>query len=250
MQAIIPNQPVRSLPYAWNSILCDPDVCVAGMPAIITLPLLNPGPDAVTIDHIDLQTARFGIGLPWESLESIDGLVLPADMQSPRMVATRWTPRASGHHCIRAAIYVQHSAHPFRVGRNLRTVQADADEDTWTIPFLLGSPDTVAAPVRLQLGGMGASSLEMELRIDGRLIAMDRAIELRPREVVSASVQIRARTSGSIRAVRTIEAFIHRRFVDGIGISVQRPAQSLPISQIGRDREILGEHEASLANLF
>ena len=222
--AIIPTHPVRSRSYAWGSISVDPDPPRAGKVTKIEFPLMNPGPDDVVVERIEVAVAEFGIGVRWRQLEAIGPFALPADPHHIEHAALEWVPASAGHRCVRASIYLRGSTEPFTIGRNLHVIEAAATQDTWTVRFRLGNPEPVAAPIVLTVGGNYPRELEAVLRVNGRALPADRPVTLGPREEVDAELLLRARGEHALHVVRTVEATINGRLVDGIQIVLERPS--------------------------
>ena len=230
MQAIIPNRPAHVRPYAWGSISVNPDPPRVGEVAHLTFPLANPGPGEVVVERIEVGIATFGMGMPWEQLDPIGPFhLLPAAEQVVEAIAD-WTPQQSGHRCVRAHIYVQAMESPLLVGRNLDVIQADAHEGLWRVPFRVGNPERVRAPIVLRVDGQGdAELLQVALRIGGRPVRANRPFWLEPGEEVAAELHLVAEPGHAIEAVRTVEAYIGDRLIDGIQVNVLRPALALPL---------------------
>lgn len=224
MQAIIPHVPARSRPYAWGSITVDPDPPRVGQITRIGFPLANPGPDEVIVERIEVSVANFGIGVRWETLPPLGPIHLPADPAHIEHAAVEWTPQQGGHRCVRAAIHVRGMAQPCQVGRNLRVIEAEAGEDDWRVPFLLGNPERVPAPIMLHLGGSAPENLDATVLIAGRAVPLDQPIWLKPREEVEAVLLLHARGGDALNQLRTLEGTIHGRLIDGIQVTVRRPA--------------------------
>lgn len=227
MQAIIPNRPVRSRPYAWGSISVSPDPARVGEICAITFPLLNPGPDDVVVERIETRVARFGIGVTWETLPAIGPFTLPPDDHAVERATVRWTPRDGGHRCVRASIHVKGMPQVCEVGRNLQVIEAEAGEEFWRVPFLLGNPEPSAAPIELRIGGNEPAALDAWARVRGEMVRPDRSVWLEAGEQAEAELLIRARTDAPLRHVRTVEATIHGRLLDGIQVNLSRPARML-----------------------
>jgi hypothetical protein len=222
--AIIPTHPVRSRSYAWGSISVDPDPPRAGKVTKIEFPLMNPGPDDVVVERIEVAVAEFGIGVRWRQLEAIGPFALPADPHHIEHAALEWVPASAGHRCVRASIYLRGATEPFTIGRNLHVIEAAATQDTWTVRFRLGNPEPLAAPIVLTVGGTYPRELEAVLRVNGRALPADRPVTLGPREEVDAELLLRARGEHALHVVRTVEATINGRLVDGIQIVLERPS--------------------------
>jgi hypothetical protein len=224
--AIIPTHPVRSRSYAWGSISVDPDPPQVGKATKIEFPLMNPGPDDVVVERIEVSVAEFGIGVQWRQLEAIGPFALPADPHRIEHATLEWFPASAGHRCVRASIYLRGATAPFTIGRNLHVIEAAADQDTWTVRFRLGNPEPVAAPIVLTVGGNYPRELEAVLRVNGRALPADSPIILGPGEEVDAALLLRARSEHALHVVRTVEATINDRLIDGIQIMLERPAHT------------------------
>lgn len=227
MHAIIPNRPTRSRLYAWGSISVNPDPPRVGEVCAITYPLLNPGPDDVVVERIETRVARFGIGVAWETLPAIGPFTLSPDDHAIERATVRWTPRDGGHRCVRAAIHVKGLPFVCEVGRNLQVIEAAAEETFWRVPFLLGNPEPNAAPIELRIGGNEPVALDAWARVRGEIVRPDRSVWLEAGEQTEAELLIRARTDAPLRHVRTVEATIRGRLLDGIQVNVSRPAHVL-----------------------
>lgn len=225
MQPIIPNRPTRSRPYAWGSISVNPDPPRVGVVARIEFPLANHDVDEVVVERIDTQVALFGIGVEWEQLPSIGPFRLPPDPDHVEHASVEWTPKIGGHRCVRSSIAVAGVAEALLVGRNLHVIEAQAADDFWRVPFRLGNPGRVAAPIALRFGGNDAAALDVAVRVGGRMMPLDRPLVLRPNEVVHAELLLFAQTPGALRHVRTVEAYIGGQLLDGIQVTLHRPAQ-------------------------
>lgn len=231
MKAIIPNQPTRSRPYAWGSITVNPDPPRVGEATDIVFPLANPGPDDLIVERIEAKVAFFGIGLEWEPLSSIGPYRLPADPHHIEHATISWTPKQGGHRCVRAEIFVKGIRQPCQVGRNLHVIDAAAEEEYWTVPFLLGNPEAAPAPIQLHTGGNDRAALDVAVRIRGRVVPLDRPIWLDAHEQIEAALLLRARTGTPLAHLRTLEATIRDRFIDGIEVTVRRPAHVAPTTR-------------------
>lgn len=225
MQAILPHVPARSRPYAWASITVDPEPPRVGEMVRIGFPLANPGPDDVLVKLIEVSVARFGIGMPWEKLPPIGPFQLPGDPTHIEHATVEWTPQEGGHRCVRAAIHVKGIAQPCQVGRNLQVIEAKAEEEHWRMSFRLGNPERVAAPMMLRVGGNDPAALAVSVLLAGRPVPLDQPIWLEPREEVEAEMLLRARTDAALSHLRTLEGTIAGRLIDGIQVTVRRPAR-------------------------
>jgi hypothetical protein len=226
MHAIVPNRPARSRPYAWGSISVDPDPPRVGEVTTIIFPLANPGPDEVVVERIDARVAFFGIGVQWEPLPTAGPFRLMPDPRHIVPARIEWTPREGGHRCVRAAIHVRGEEQACHVGRNLQVIEAAAEEELWRMPFRLGNPEREQAPIMLRVGGNAVDALAVEVRVGERLVPLDQPIWLRPGEEVPAELLLRARTDAALHHIRTLEGYIGGRLLDGIEVTVNRPARA------------------------
>lgn len=244
MQAIIPHVRSRSQAYAWGCISVNPDPPRVGETTRITFPLLNPGPDDQTVERIEVKVAQFGIGVQWEDLPAIGPFALPADPDQMVEASVDWTPKVGGHRCVRAQIYVAGQAEPCSVGCNLHVIEAGADERTWSVPFRLGNPEPVRAPIRFQIGGNNLAAVGAAVRVAGRIVPLDQPVWLEPGAEVEAELLLRAQLDDALNHVRTLEGWIGDRLIDGIHVTLRRPAvtgaddqPALPIHQDTAVRE-------------
>ncbi len=244
MQAIIPHVRSRSHPYAWGCISVNPDPPRVGEVTRITFPLLNPGPDDQTVERIEVRVAQFGIGVQWEQLAPIGPFALPADPDRVVEASVEWTPTAGGHRCVRAQVYVAGLAEPCTVGCNLHVIEAAADERTWSVPFRLGNPEPERAPIVFQIGGNNPATVGAAVRVAGRVVPLDQPLWLGPGEEVEAELVLRAQLDGALNTVRTVEAWVHGHLIDGIQVTVRRPAAAemgvgdLPALPVHEDAEL------------
>lgn len=226
MRAIIPNRPAQVRPYAWGQVGIEPNPPRVGSPMRITYPLANPDPKPVVVERIVTHVAQFGMGVPWEDLPVIGPFELPSDPRHIVQATLEWTPSRGGHRCIRAEIFVQGVPSPLMVGRNLDIIQADAREDSWRLPFQVGNPEPEPAPIMLRMAALeGADApLHAALRVAGRRWAAGEPVWLRPGEVVPAELELAAAPGPALETVHTVEAFIAGRLIDGIQLTLSRPA--------------------------
>lgn len=222
--AIIPNVLSRSRPYAWGCISINPDPPRVGETATIGFPLMNPGLDDLVVERIAVRVAQFGIGVAWEELPSIGPMTLPAAPDRIETATIQWTPTQSGHRCVRATISVRGQAEALQVGRNLHVVEAAASEDLWPVPFRLGNPEPERAPIVLSFGGTQPGALAAEILVRGRAIAAGQPVWLEAGEEVDAELRLRATHPDRINAIRALEATVHGRLIDGIHVTIHRPA--------------------------
>lgn len=245
MQAILPHVPARSRPYAWSSITVDPDPPRVGERARIGFPLANPGPDDVIVERIEVSVARFGIGVAWEKLPVIGPLRLPADPEHIEYATVEWVPQEGGHRCVRAAIHVKGMAQSCQVGRNLQVIEAAAEDEHWRLPFRLGNPEREAAPIVLRLGGNDSAALAGTVLVRGRPVPLDQPIWLEPHEEVDAALLLRARTDAALSHLRTLEGTIFGRLVDGIQVTIRRPARTAELPEL--EPAVRGDYVAAEA---
>lgn len=230
MRAIMPNRPTQAPPYAWAQVRVAPNPPVVGSPMRITYPLANPDPEPVVVERIVTRIAQFGMGVPWEEIPTIGPYALPPDSQQVVEASLDWVPRSGGHRCIRAEIFVAGAHQPLMVGRNLDIIKAGVSDTQWHVPFHLGNPEREAAPIMIRMAALdGSEAVHMALRIAGRLIEEGEPIWLRPGEVVLAELELLAAQGPALEAVRTVEATIAGRLIDGIQVSLTRPALALDL---------------------
>jgi hypothetical protein len=225
----------------------NPDPPRVGEATEIDFPLANPGPDDIIVEHIEAKVALFGIGLEWEPLSRIGPYCLPADPQYITHATLSWIPTQGGHRCIRATIYVRGTPQPCHVGRNLHVIDAAAEEEFWSVPFRLGNPEAAPAPILLQTGGNNRAALDVAVRIQDHIVPLDRPIWLDAHEEVEAALLLRAWVDHPLAHLRTLEATIHGRFIDGIEVTVRRPARVTPESSIVLARDLAMEGVSLLA---
>jgi hypothetical protein len=234
MQAIIPNRPARSRPYSWGNISVDPDPPRVGIVTAISFPLANLDVDDVIVERIETKVALFGMGVQWERLPAVGPFRLPPDPRHIEHATVEWVPRQGGHRCVHASIFVQGAEQVCQVGRNLQVIEATADEDLWRVPFRLGNPRRRLAQIHLAFGGNDPAALDVSVRLADRIVPLDRPITLRPGDEVAAELLLRAHTDGTLHHIRTVEALIDGALLDGIQVTVNRPARhaagSLPIA--------------------
>lgn len=210
--------------YACRSISVTPSPPRIGEATTLALAFKNTGPEAITLTRIQFLIAAFGMGLGWEQLPAIEHLCLPANPQHVEEVAVQWTPTRGGHRCVRVIIESDVLPQPLRIGRNLEIIKSTADRNTWHVPFHLGNPENERMPVMLELGGDHTDGVDAIVLINGRPVHRGQPVCLNAGEAADARLLLRARTPEAIRAVKTVEASIQGRFVDGIQIEVYRPA--------------------------
>lgn len=218
------NRMMRRRAYTSQSIAIAPDPPCVGEASTITLHLKNPGSEAVTVSRVETMIAQFGMGMSWEQLPVLGPFHLPADPNYIEEIAMEWTPKQGGHRCLRANIHIETLPTPLRIGRNLQVIESEAERRRWHIPFRLGNPEAVRAPVALEVGGENLAGMMAHLIVGQREIQLGEQIWLNPGEEVDARLLVRAHTPDAIASIHTIEAFINGRFLDGIQIEIHRPA--------------------------
>lgn len=218
------NRMMRRRMYTSQSIVIAPDPPCVGEASTITMHLKNPGAEAVTVSRVETMIAQFGMGMSWEQLPVLGPFRLPADPDYVEEITMEWTPKQGGHRCLRANIHIETLPEPLRIGRNLQVIESEAERARWHIPFHLGNPEAVRAPVALEVGGENLTGLMAHLIVGQRMIQPGEQIWLDPGEEVDARLLVRARTADAIASVHTIEAFINGRFLDGIQVEIHRPA--------------------------
>lgn len=249
MEAIQLNGAMHLHRYACQSINISPNPPHVGEVTTLALAFKNAGAQAITIKRIQFMVAAFGMGIGWEKLPLIEHLLLPANPGHVTEVAIQWTPTQGGHRCVRVTIESDILPQPLRIGRNLDVIHSAADKRAWQIPFRLGNPEDARMPLMLELGGDKADGVEAHILLNGQLIRAEQTIWLSPREELDARLLLHARTEEAIRAVKTVEARIQGRFIDGIQVEVYRPAYSnrYPLVEPERERELATEHHFGLA---
>lgn len=210
--------------YACRGISVNPNPPRVGEATTLGLAFKNTGPETITLNRIQFMVAAFGMGLGWEQLPVIEDIRLPADAKHVEEIAVQWTPTVGGHRCVRVTVESDVLPLPLRIGRNLEIIQATADRNTWHVPFHLGNPENERAPVMLELGGENTDGVDVIVLVNGRQVQRGQPVWLNAHEAVEARMLLRARTPEAIAAVKTVEASIHGRFIDGIQIEVYRPA--------------------------
>jgi hypothetical protein len=227
-------------PYACRGICVDPNPPRVGEVSTLALALKNTGPQAITINCIQFMVAGFGIGVGWEQLPPIEHITLPADPQHIEDVAVQWTPTRGGHRCVRVTIEADILPQPLRIGRNLEVIESTADRRTWSVPFRLGNPENEPRPVILELSGDNADGVDAAVLINGRPVLASGPVWLNAREEVEARLVLHTRTEEAISALKTVEAHIAGRFIDGIQVEVYRPAY--------RNRPLMMEPEVGMTS--
>jgi len=226
MEAIQLNGVTRLHSYACRGLSVNPDPPKVGEITTLAIALKNSGPEAITVNRVQFMIAQFGMGLNWEKLPPVEQITLPANPDHVEEIAVQWMPTTGGHRCVHVIIEAAKLPQPVRTGRNLHVIEATADRKTWQVPFRLGNPENERRPVVLELGGNNVDEVEAMVLVNGRLLRAGRPIWLDAKEEVDAHLILRALTDEAIEAVKTVEAHIGGRFIDGIQVEVYRPACS------------------------
>jgi hypothetical protein len=230
-------------PYAWGSITVNPNPPRVGEVTRIGFPLANPGPGEVIVERIDVRVAGFGMGVGWEDAGSLGPITLAPDPNHVEETFVEWTPTTGGHRCVRAQIYVQGMESALTVGRNLDVIEAGATETRWGVPFHLGNPEPVRAPIVLRLEQEAESDsafLRALLRVDGRPVAPGQPVWLEPGQEVAAELHLVAPPGQALAAAQRVEAWIGDRLIDGIEVAIHRPALARPQPPAWDDGERAG----------
>ncbi len=210
-------------PYASQSLIVTPNPPRVGEATTLALTMKNSGPTPLTIKRIEFFVAAFGVGVSWEQLPTIEQFTLPVDPTHETRAAIEWTPTYGGHRCVRALVHSDVLPRPLRIGRNLQVIEASADCQTWHIPFHLGNPEKERRPITLEFGN-ALDELEALVVVKGRLHRAGDPIWLNAGEETEAQIILKARTLDAIYSIKTVEAHIDGRFIDGIQVEVRRPA--------------------------
>ncbi len=226
MEAIQLNGVTRLHSYACRGLGVNPDPPKVGEVTTLAIALKNSGPEAITVNRVQFMVAQFGMGLSWEKLPPVVQITLPANPDHVEEIAVQWTPTRGGHRCVHVIIEAAILPQPVRTGRNLHVIESTADRKTWQVPFRLGNPENERGPVVLELGGNNAEEVEALVLVNGRLLRAGQPIWLDAKEEVDAHLLLRGLTDEAIEAVKTVEAHIRGRFIDGIQVEVYRPAYS------------------------
>jgi hypothetical protein len=224
MEAIHINGATQLHPYACHGISVTPNPPRVGEVTTLALALKHSGPEPMTIDRIEFKLAGFGMGVRWEELPPVEQIHLPADPEHVEEVSVEWTPTTSGHRCVQATIYATPLPQPLRIRRNLHVIESAEASSTWHVPFRLGNPEDERMPVVVEVGGNATDSIMTRLVVNRRLVQAGQPVWLDAREEVEAMLILHARTREAIEAVRTVEARIMGRLIDGIQVEVRRPA--------------------------
>lgn len=224
MEALELNGVTRQHRYVSQSISVDPNPPRVGEATTLALFLKNSGPKDITIRRVEFKVAQFGMGVGWEALPPIEQIHLPVDSNHVEKVAVQWRPTTGGHRCVQATIYSDALPQPLFSRCNLQVIESTAERRSWHIPFRLGNPENERMPVVLELGGNNSEEIDTHILVNGRSIRPGDPIWLNSKEEVDARLILWARTDAEIEAVKTVEASILGRFLDGIQVEVHRPA--------------------------
>lgn len=246
MEAIQLNGLMHPHPYACRSLSVNPDPPEIGKVTTLALALKNAGPQAIIIQRIEFKVAQFGMGVRWEHLPPIEQLTLPANGDHIEEIAVQWTPTVGGHRCVRVAIHADVLPHPLHIGRNLHVIEAAAGRNFWQVPFRLGNPENERMPVTLKLGDENPAAVEANILINGRLHHSGQPVWLNARQEVDARLILHARTDDAIATIKTIEATIMGRFIDGIQVEIHRPAYVMRRPYMERQRDVVS-YESTMA---
>ncbi|MBN1873639.1 MAG: hypothetical protein JXA33_05375 [Anaerolineae bacterium] len=143
----IPLHPFPDPPYAEREITLDPYPPRAGEPTEVCVELRNP--TAVPQDvEIQFSWANFGVGLPWQQINGLRLVHLPAHGVVKECI--HWIPPVSGHLCLQVDLFIP-NYEPQRSQRNI-----DVDEPLYpNIPhnraFLVGNPYNRSMTITLGL---------------------------------------------------------------------------------------------------
>lgn len=217
------NIGVLTHPYASNSLTVTPNPPRVGEATTLALAMKNSGPSPITIERIEFFVAGFGIGVSWEKLPPVEQFTLPVDPTHETQISIQWTPTSGGHRCVRATIHSDALPQPLTIGRNLHVIESSAEQHTWHIPFRLGNPEKERKPVALEFGN-ALDELEALVIVRGRLHRAGDPIWLNAGEETEAQIILKARTLEAINSIKTVEAHIEGRFIDGIQVEIRRPA--------------------------
>ena len=105
--------------YAQDEISVHPEPPTAGSLTRLCAEVVNNDPVNAHVVTLEFRVANFGIGLPWNAVDSTSVHVPPGSVASGCVV---WTPPGPGHWCIEVVLH-QEGAEPQRSQRNI-----DADE--------------------------------------------------------------------------------------------------------------------------
>ncbi len=164
------------------------------------------------------------MGVAWEQLPVVGPLTIaPGKTET---ITVEWTPYTGGHRCVKAQLDLGNGL-TLSARCNLNIVRSPAEQDAWLARFQVGNPTAERAALRFITAGE-AEQLHPFLRINQHSHALDEPLWLDPGEVAPAIVLLRARSLEAIETQWTMEAWMHGTLLDGIGISISRPAKIMP----------------------
>jgi hypothetical protein len=226
VEAIQLNGMARLHSYAYGGLCVNPDPPQVGKVTTLAVALKNSGPEAITVNRVQFMVAQFGMGLTWEKLPPVEQIALPANPRHIEEIEVQWTPTRGGHRCVHVIIEADILPQPLRTGRNLHVIESTAERSTWQVPFRLGNPEDERRPVVLELGGNNAAEVDAMILVNGRLLRAGQPVWLDAKQEVEARLLLHAPAHNAIEAIKTIEAYIDGRFIDGIQVEVYRSAYS------------------------
>ncbi len=235
MEAIQLNSMARLHSYAYRGLSVNPDPPQVGKVTALAVALKNSGPETITVNRVQFMVAQFGMGLTWEKFPPVERVTLPANPDHIEEIAVQWTPTRGGHRCVHVIIEADILPRPLRTGRNLHVIESTAERSTWQVPFRLGNPEDERRPVVLELGGTNAAEVDAMILVNGRLLRAGQPVWLDAKEEVEARLLLHAHAHNAIEAIKTIEAYIDGRFIDGIQVEVYRPAYSAMLGLTGQE---------------
>lgn len=222
MRKNVLNPPAFNRPYAWSSVVVTPDPPQVGQTARILFPLRNPSQQEMVVERIETKVAVFGMGVTWHTLDPIGPFTLPPASDDVTEAAVEWTPDSPGHRCVRANIFVRDQASPLVVGRNLHVIESGATSYQWNVPFHLGNPKPERAEIVLRVDA--GAQFDALMWVAGRRVPADGKILLDAGEEVAAELRLLAYPGRALDAVATVEAWHGAELIDGIQVTVLRPA--------------------------
>jgi hypothetical protein len=226
VEAIQLNGMARLHSYAYRGLSVNPDPPQVGKVTTLAVALKNSGPKTITVNRVQFMVAQFGMGLTWEKLSPVEQITLPANPRHVEEIKVQWTPTRGGHRCVHVIIEAAILPQPLRTGRNLHVIESTTEGNTWQVPFRLGNPEDERKPVVLELGGNNAAEVDAMILVNGRLLRAGQPVWLDAKEEVEARLLLHAHAHNAIEAIKTIEAYIDGRFIDGIQVEVYRSAYS------------------------
>jgi hypothetical protein len=207
--------------YTSHSITITPNPPQVGIPATITLELSNTGTEPLTVQRIESRVAQFGMGVPWETLTPLGPFTIAP--KQVKHVTIEWTPSVGGHRCLQALIYTDLSPSPVRIGRNMYIIDAKTTtQPLWEVPFAIGNPTDQPAPVLLRIEH--DPHIQALLLVKNRVLYPGETIELVAKEEAQGNLLLWAETPDALNSAIAVEAFINGQFLDGIEVTVRKPA--------------------------